>query len=49
MLDPSTGQQQIIDRMVGPAQVAVKHDKHQDLMLSANHAVGEVTPYIATT
>jgi hypothetical protein len=45
ILQPSTGDRLVIDRGVGPAQVAVIHEPAQDMILSANHAVGEVALY----
>jgi hypothetical protein len=45
ILDPSTGDRLVIDQGVGPAQVAVVHEPARDLILSANHAVGEVALY----
>ena len=45
VLHPSTGDRLVIDRGVGPAQVAVVHEPARDMILSANHAVGEVALY----
>jgi hypothetical protein len=45
---PSTGDRLVIDRGVGPAQVAVIHEPARDTILSANHAVGEVALYETT-
>jgi hypothetical protein len=48
LLDPVTGQRQILDEDVGPAQVAVFSDSGRSLILSANHAIGEVALYELT-
>jgi hypothetical protein len=48
ILNPSTGGCRVIDDGVGPAQVTVVHEPARDLILSANHGVGEVVLYEIT-
>jgi hypothetical protein len=45
LVRPPTGDRLVIDRGVGPAQVAVIHEPHRDIIVSANHGVGEVALY----
>ncbi len=48
ILNPATKQRQIIDRDIGPTQVTVLRDQGRDLILSANHAAGQVALYKVT-
>jgi len=47
--EPMTFDRTVLDRGVGATQVAVLHNRKADLILSANHAVGEVALYELTS